>query len=101
MTPLEKAVNEADRRDLCAPVGPKHVRFFNADDARAIITAFLEAAAEDEVVLGRLECSLASFIGGNRQPHMSGDPRERLSPLQRRNTSDAAVSAILALKETL
>jgi hypothetical protein len=38
---------------------------------------------------------LASFFSGDRQPHMSGDPRARLSPLRRRDLDDA-VQGILA-----
>ena len=40
--------------------------------------------------------ALAIFFANNRQPCMSGDPRDRLSPLRRRDLDDAT-SAILAL----
>lgn len=42
-----------------------------------------------------LENILAIFFAHNRQPHMSGDPRARLSPLQRRDMEDA-ITEILA-----
>jgi hypothetical protein len=38
---------------------------------------------------------LAPFFSGDRQPHMSGDPRARLSPLRRRDL-DEAVQSIIA-----
>lgn len=38
---------------------------------------------------------LAPFFSGNRMPHMSGDPRDRLSPMRRRDL-DEAVQAIIA-----
>jgi hypothetical protein len=38
---------------------------------------------------------LAYFFAANRQPHMSGDPRNRLSPMRLRELEDA-VDAILA-----
>lgn len=40
--------------------------------------------------------TLAVFFSNNRMPCMSGDPRDRLSPLRRRELDDAA-RAILAL----
>lgn len=43
----------------------------------------------DEVTREQLERSLAVFFSGSNQPDMSGDPRNRLSPLQRRRLSDA------------
>lgn len=42
-----------------------------------------------------LERLLALYFSGNRQPCMSGDPRDRLSPLRRRDLEDA-VREILA-----
>jgi hypothetical protein len=37
---------------------------------------------------------LASYFSGDRQPHMSGDPRARLSSLRRRDLDDAVQSII-------
>ncbi len=45
-----------------------------------------------------LEWALAIHFSQNRQPDMSGDPRNRLSPLQRRNMNDA-IDALLPLIE--
>jgi hypothetical protein len=47
----------------------------------------------------RVEWALAIFFSQNRMPCMSGDPRDRLSSLQRRNLSDAARAAIEAMRE--
>ena len=44
----------------------------------------------DETLIEAIEVALASFFSGNNMPDMSGDPRRRLSPLQRRNLTDAA-----------
>lgn len=44
-----------------------------------------------------IERALAIHFSQNRQPHMSGDPRERLSALQRRNMEDARDAVIAAL----
>jgi len=52
-----------------------------------------------ESMIERVERALAIHFSGNRQPCMSGDPRDRLSPLQRRNLSDAARAAIEAMRE--
>jgi len=41
-------------------------------------------------LIEQIERIAAIHISGNRQPCMSGDPRDRLSPLQRRNLSDLA-----------
>lgn len=43
--------------------------------------------------------SIACMVSGNNQPHMSGDPRNRLSPLKRRHFDEAcdnAAEAVLA-----
>lgn len=37
-----------------------------------------------------IEWVLAPYFSGNRMPHMSGDPRNRLSPLQRRDVENAS-----------
>lgn len=62
---------------------------------------FFRALAERDAKAGEglredLERALAIHFSQNRQPCMSGDPRDRLSPLQRRNMNDA-VDAILSL----
>lgn len=44
-----------------------------------------------------IERALAIHFSQNRQPHMSGDPRERLSAMQRRNMEDARDAVIAAL----
>ena len=44
-----------------------------------------------------LEWALAIHFSQNRQPCMSGDPRDRLSSLQRRNMEDARDAALEAL----
>ena len=41
-----------------------------------------------------LEYALAMHFSSNRMPHMSGDPRNRLSSLQRRNMEDAVTSIL-------
>jgi hypothetical protein len=41
-----------------------------------------------------LEYALAMHFSNNRMPHMSGDPRNRLSSLQRRNMEDAVTSIL-------
>jgi hypothetical protein len=47
-----------------------------------------------EKLTERLERRLAIYFSHNSQPSMSGDPRDRCSPLQRRNLSEA-VKAVL------
>ena len=42
----------------------------------------------------KLEYALALHFSSNRMPHMSGDPRNRLSSLQRRNMEDAVTSIL-------
>jgi hypothetical protein len=42
----------------------------------------------------KLEYALAMHFSNNRMPHMSGDPRNRLSSLQRRNMEDAVTSIL-------
>ncbi len=42
----------------------------------------------------KLEYALAMHFSSNRMPHMSGDPRSRLSSLQRRNMEDAVTSIL-------
>jgi hypothetical protein len=44
-----------------------------------------------------LEWHLASHFSGNRQPHMSGDPRARLNPGTKRRMDDAIGSVFEAL----
>lgn len=44
-----------------------------------------------------LEWVLAIHFSQNRQPCMSGDPRDRLSPMQRRNMEDARDAMLEAL----
>jgi len=53
----------------------------------------------EQTMVERVEYALAFFISHNNQPDMSGDPRARLSTLQRRNLSDAARAAIKAMRE--
>jgi hypothetical protein len=89
---LEAAVKAAAQRTLCAPIGPEHVRLFNADDARAIITAFLDAAAEDERV------ARAIFFRG---PDMGDDAWNHCQRHLREMAKEQAASAILALKEAV
>ncbi|TIN83076.1 hypothetical protein [Mesorhizobium sp.] len=50
-------------------------------------------------MIERVEKALAVHFSGNRMPDMSGDPRARLSQLQRRNLTDAAYAAIEAMRE--
>jgi hypothetical protein len=47
-----------------------------------------------EDLADRLERRLAFYFSHNNQPCMSGDPRDRCSPLQRRNLSEAVASVI-------
>ncbi|RWK39272.1 hypothetical protein [Mesorhizobium sp.] len=49
-------------------------------------------------MITRVEKALAVHFSGNRMPDMSGDPRNRLSSLQRRNLTDAAYAAIEAMR---
>jgi hypothetical protein len=44
-----------------------------------------------------LEYAMASHFSRNRQPHMSGDPRMRLSAMERRNFDDAMRTALETL----
>jgi hypothetical protein len=43
-----------------------------------------------------LERLLALYFSGNRMPCMSGDPRDRLSPMRKRDLSDAVTSILEA-----
>lgn len=64
MTPLQAAVKAGYERSLVAPQGKyEDDRFINEDDARAIILAFLDAAAGDERM--RMAVVLASACGEN------------------------------------
>jgi hypothetical protein len=62
---------------------------------------------EPEELRERVERTLAIFFTGNRMPHMSGDPRERVPPAKRRDLSDATdsimelVSALTAERDVL
>jgi hypothetical protein len=47
-----------------------------------------------EKLAERLEKRLAIYFSHNSQPVMSGDPRDRCSPIQRRHLSEA-VQAVL------
>ena len=77
MTPLEAAEHEMEERGfLC-----------DTTDARAIITAFLEAAAEDAQTVRSADIAFWQAIDG-REP-----------PVFRHGTP--AKAAILALKETI
>ena len=48
-----------------------------------------------------VEWALAVHFSGNRMPHMSGDPRNRLSPGQRRQMEDARDAVLDALAPIL
>lgn len=66
---------------------------------RKIVGAYLGAlpgAPAEMPGIEEIARALAIFFANNRQPCMSGDPRDRLSPLRRRDLDDAA-SAVLAL----
>lgn len=56
MTPIEAAVKVGQQRGVSGLASTRvdPYALFNADDARAIITAFLEAAAEDEETAHRV-----------------------------------------------
>lgn len=55
------------------------------------------SAAEDALV-ELIEWHFAALVSGNNMPHMSGDPRARLHPGQRRRLNDAARAALAALR---
>ncbi len=42
-----------------------------------------------ELIKTRIGYAMASVVSGNNQPDMSGDPRNRLSPLRRRHFDEA------------
>jgi hypothetical protein len=48
-----------------------------------------------------VEWALAVHFSGNRMPHMSGDPRNRLAPGQRRAMEDARDAVLEALAPIL
>lgn len=48
-----------------------------------------------------VEWALAVHFSGNRMPHMSGDPRNRLAPGRRRAMEDARDAVLEALAPTL
>jgi hypothetical protein len=52
-----------------------------------------------EDIAERLERRLAFYFSHNNQPCMSGDPRDRCSPLQRRNLSEAVASVIEEIQD--
>jgi len=86
MTPLEKAVKAAHECGYEGCEGP-YVAPFNTDDARAIITAFLEAAADDADAVGKADNAFWHTIDRHEPPKaLRGLP---------------AKAAILALKETI
>jgi hypothetical protein len=91
---IEAAVKAAAQRTLCAPIGPEHVRLFNADDARAIITAFLDAAAEDDLVLKAARDVGFNLLSSQRTPKYIREDIGRIS-------ENGGKAAILALKETV
>lgn len=84
MTPLEKAAElvAIEQQPACLPCwhAKPGIRCGCVNDARAIITAFLEEAAEDERTAER--AGMAALLNG---PYLN----------------DAGQAAILALKETL
>lgn len=83
MTPLEKAVEAGRSRNMMKPAPPGIAggTLFGSDDARAIIRAFLEAAAEDH----EARVSVAMSI----------------ECMQQASFMAQAEAAILALKETI
>lgn len=55
----------------------------------------------EEEMRDQVERTLAIFFTGNRMPHMSGDPRERVPPAKRRDLSDAADNVLALLQPAL
>ena len=55
----------------------------------------------EEGMRDQVERTLAMFFTGNRMPHMSGDPRERVPPMKRRDLSDATDSILALLQPAL
>ncbi len=86
MTPLEKATLVGSERFDGEVDGLRAYAEFDADDARAIIRAFLEAAAEDERVLSNVLDAI------DYELHVS---------LSKEEIGNANKAAILALKETI
>lgn len=88
MTPIEAAVKRAHERGYEGYSGEGCIIMpFDADDARAIITAFLEAAAEDADAVGKADNAFWHTIDRHEPPKaLKGLP---------------AKAAILALKEAV
>jgi hypothetical protein len=63
------------------------------DGLRRLGAAMTPERQSDREVLERL---LALSFSANRMPCMSGDPRDRLSPLRKRDLSDAVTSILEA-----
>jgi hypothetical protein len=55
----------------------------------------------EEEMRDQVERTLAIFFTGNRMPHMSGDPRERVPPAKRRDLSDAADNVLALIQPAL
>lgn len=53
----------------------------------------------DDRLVELIEWHFAALVSGNNMPHMSGDPRARLHPGQRRRLNDAARAALAALRQ--
>jgi len=53
----------------------------------------------DDRLVELIEWHFAALVSGNNMPHMSGDPRARLHPGQRRRLNDASRAALAALRQ--
>ena len=53
----------------------------------------------DDRLVELIEWHFAALVSGNNMPHMSGDPRARLHPGQRRRLNDAARAALASLRQ--
>lgn len=57
-----------------------------------------DRCAAPDAMVERLEWAMAVYFSQNRQPCMSGDPRDRLGPHQRRALSDAIRAALAVIR---
>lgn len=96
MTPIEAAVKAAQDRGFTGV----HMDEIDADDARAIITAFLEAAAEDEAVAQALYENARKMVSG-RPPWERLNVNDRYELGMRTTAIKQQEAAILALKGTV
>ena len=99
MTPIEAAVKAGEDRRMTSEHDGWTGRIM-ADDARAIITAFLEAAAEDEAVAQAIYENARKMVSG-RPPWERLNVNDRYELGMRTTAIKQQEAAILALKGTV